>query len=320
MISTDTPEHFVTLFDNNFLPLGMALHDSLMTHGQPFHLWIVCMDTPVEENLQRISLPNVTLIPLSSLETGDLLAVKAGRTRGEYCWTLTPFTFSAVFERDAGVKRVTYVDADLFFFANPRILLQELDESRKQVLITEHAFAPEYSYWSALSGRFCVQFLTFTKTEEAGKVLRWWQARCLEWCFARFEDGKFGDQKYLDAWPVLFSDAIHIVRQTEKTLAPWNVKFFEKKLQEKIEPVFFHFHEFRIVAPNKAKLYSHYKIGRAGLKLYDRYLSSISTSITALNHLGIRVSYSPLPKKLIDRVWSLIKRPHRFKTIRSLPS
>lgn len=31
-------EHFVTLFDSNCLPMGMALHSSLTVHAQPFHL------------------------------------------------------------------------------------------------------------------------------------------------------------------------------------------------------------------------------------------------------------------------------------------
>ena len=48
-------EHFVTLFDSKFLPMGMALHDSLMIHAQPFHLWILCMDELVEKQLKQIS-------------------------------------------------------------------------------------------------------------------------------------------------------------------------------------------------------------------------------------------------------------------------
>ena len=293
MSSNDPVEHFVTLFDSNYLPMGMALHDSLMAHGQPFHLWIVCMDRIVEEQLGRLSLPHVTLIPLREVETRELLDVKPGRTRGEYCWTLTPFTFGAVFDRDASATRVTYLASDLFFFSSPQILLRELDDAGKHVLITEHAYAPEHKKWIRLSGRFCVQFLTFKRTAEAQKVMRWWQERCIEWCFSRAEEGKFGDQKYLDSWPELFAGEVHIVRQTEKTLAPWNVKYVAKKLHGRLDPVFYHFHSLALEGPDKVHLYRNYKIGKEGRRLYDVYLEALRRCLDTLNKFSIAIPYRP---------------------------
>jgi hypothetical protein len=316
MSSSKTIEHFVTLFDSKFLPMGISLHDSLMTQGQPFHLWIVCMDDLVEEQLVRISLPNVTLITLMSVETQDLLEVKTGRTRGEYCWTITPFTFQAVFDRDKSVERVTYLDADLFFFSSPQILLRELNESGKHVLITEHAYAPEYDRWLDLSGRFCVQFLTFRNTHEARKVMRWWQERCVEWCFARPEDGKFGDQKYLDRWPDLFPGEIHIVRQTEKTLAPWNVHHFERTRGGSLDPVFYHFHGLRVVAPRKVRLCDNYRIGRSGLFLYRVYMNALSRSVGMLQALGLHVPYTKERFSMVGTVRSLLYRTPRFMNIK----
>lgn len=283
-------EHFITLFDNKFLPMGMALHNSLVTHAQPFHLWILCMDVLVEKQLKQISLPHVTLLPLKEVETKELLIVKSGRTLREYCWTLTPFTYQMVFDQDASVERVTYLDADIFFFNNPRILLNELEQSEKHVLITEHAYAPEYDQ-SLVSGRFCVQFITFRKTEQAIKVMKWWQERCLEWCFDRLEDGKFGDQKYLDCWPDLFGNVVYIVQQIEKTLAPWNVLYVEKKRGELAIPVFYHFHHFRIISPYKVKLYYGYRIGKQALFFYDQYLKSLSRQLNLLKIHHITIPY-----------------------------
>jgi hypothetical protein len=179
MHSNRPVEHFVTLFDSNFLPQGMCLHVSLMEHAQPFHLWILCLDELVEQQLRQLDLPHVSLIPLSEAETEDLLSVKNGRTRAEYCWTLTPFTPQFVFERDQSVCQVTYLDADIYFFGLSQILLEEFEKSGKQVLITEHAYAPEYDQ-EAISGKFCVQFMTFRRMDGGLKVMRWWQAWCLE--------------------------------------------------------------------------------------------------------------------------------------------
>ncbi len=294
------PEHFCTLFDSYYLPIGMNLHQSLMAHAQPFHLWILCMDEAVEQALLKLNLPQVSLIPLHKIETPELLAVKPTRSRGEYCWTLTPFTFQAVFNQDTTVERVTYLDADLFFFANPAILLNEFRNDR-HVLFTEHAYAPEYDQ-SATSGRFCVQFMTFRRTCEAAKVMRWWQERCIEWCFNRIEDGKFGDQMYLDQWPTLFEQEVQIIQAVDKTLAPWNVNYFQKKTGN-INPVFYHFHGFKLISKEEVQLYLKYYIGSQEKILYQSYIQALKTNIQVLKCINIAINYFPLSKHIVDRIY-----------------
>lgn len=320
MNSSNQIEHFVTLFDNAFLPMGMTLHGSLMRHGQPFHLWIICMDEPVEKQLELISLPYVTLLPLREIETRELLEVKPGRSLAEYCWTLTPFSFSAVLARDANIERVTYLDADLFFFSAPDILLRELDEAGKHVLITEHAYAPEYAKCLKNNGRFCVQFMTFRRTAAADRVLRWWQEKCLEWCFARIENGKYGDQMYLDSWPEIFADEVHIFKQTDKTLAPWNVRYFEHISGGALAPVFYHFHSFRIVEPDRLKLYQGYSIGKAGLALYETYASAVADAVNTMNKYGIPLKTMGDSISLIRRLKLLLYRQLRYTKLKLLPS
>jgi hypothetical protein len=313
---TCTIEHFCTLFDSNYLPLGMALHQSLMTHALPFHLWIVCMDEMVEQQLQQLSLPHISLLSLKDIETPALLAVKSERSRGEYCWTLTSFTFSAVFAHDAHVQQVTYLDADLFFFADPRLLLQELPHDR-HVLFTEHAYAPEYDQ-AKISGRFCVQFLTFKRTPEAARVMHWWQDRCLEWCFNRVEDGKFGDQRYLDAWTILFAEDVQIVEQVERTLAPWNVRFFEQRLEGKLQPVFYHFHGLKIVSSNRIQLYAQYRIGQKGLALYKDYTAALQAALRQLQAIDASVPVLPLstePKEVLRRAKRWLFQETKFSAI-----
>ena len=296
-------EHFVTLFDNNFLPMGLCLHRSLLEHGQPFHLWILCMDELVERHLHQLALPHVSLISLREVEDDRLLAVKPTRSRGEYCWTLTPFTPQFVFDRDPSVERVTYLDADVFFFDAPHLLIDEFTASAKHVLITEHAYDPRYerSGRAKRGGRFCVQLITFRRTAAAAKVMRWWQDRCLEWCYARVEDGKFGDQKYLDAWPELFGDEVHILRQKERTLAPWNVSYYEKLGQGRIAPVFYHFHGLRLESPAKLLLYSGYRVGAAADDLYRAYLVCLRAILARLSDASIAVPYLPRRNDLLGK-------------------
>lgn len=234
-------EHYVTLFDSCFLPQGLALHTSLQRHAGTHTLWILCVDEEAYSVLTGLLLPNVRLIHVSNVETAELLAVKPTRTRGEYCWTLTPFAPRFVFEADASVQRVTYLDADLWFLRDPSVIFREFEASGKEVLITDHAYAPENDL-SASSGRFCVQFLTVNR--EGGEAVRkWWEERCIEWCYARVEDGKFGDQKYLDDWPERFGQSVHVLADKELALAPWNASRFSSG-----NSVFYHFHGLRIIS------------------------------------------------------------------------
>jgi hypothetical protein len=240
-----------------------------------------------------------------------LLEVKPTRSRGEYCWTLTPFTPQFVFDRDSSVERVTYLDADLFFFDAPNVLIDEFAASGKHVLITEHAYDPQYekSGRAKRSGRFCVQFMTFRRTQEAERVMHWWQNRCLEWCYARVEDGKFGDQKYLDVWPELFAEEVHILLQKEKTLAPWNALYYEKMGSGRIAPVFYHFHGLRLESPTKLLLYSGYRVGEAANDLYSTYLICLRSVMSRLADSGIAIPYLPRRNDLLGKI---ITYKHRF--------
>ena len=170
-------EHFVTVCDSAFLPQCHALHGSLRRHLPEATLWVVCVDDAMYSALAQLALENVRPMLLTKLETPELLAVKPGRTIAEYCWTITPFAPRFVFEADPAVQRVTYVDADLWFMRSPDEAFAELERSGKHVLITEHAYDPRYDQ-SRTSGRFCVQFVTFTR--EGGEAVRKrWELQCV---------------------------------------------------------------------------------------------------------------------------------------------
>jgi len=150
----------------------MALHTSLQRHAMIFTLWVLCMDDAAEAALRRLALSNVRIIPLRDIETPALLAVKAGRTRAEYCWTLTPFLLKAVMDRDGSVGRATYVDADCWFMNDPQQIFAEMETSGKDVLITPHDYLPQHDQ-SRSSGIFCVQFVPFKRTARGIEVLLW---------------------------------------------------------------------------------------------------------------------------------------------------
>lgn len=282
-------EHFVTLFNRLFLPQGLALHMSMERHVREYILWILCVDDDTFEILARLSLSKVRLLRLSEIENAELLTVKISRTIGEYCWTLTPFAPRFVFEADASIQRVTYIDADLWFRKHPSPIFEEFEKSGKHVLITDHAYAPEYDQ-SATSGQYCVQFMTFTR--RAGEsVRRWWEERCVEWCFARSEGGKFGDQKYLDDWPERFSDSVHVLQDRERALAPWNAMRFPYG-----NAVFYHFQGLRIVTEHKVQIGNYFLPKALKVNVYEPYFFDLHKAMNLLSEYGI--PFTPQAKQL----------------------
>jgi hypothetical protein len=214
--------NFCTLFDSFYLSRGLTMYDSLLEHSSGFHLYIFAFDDLSYKILTDLSLKHVTLIPLSDFETAELLEVKTGRSKAEYCWTCTPSVIYHVLSYFK-VSECTYLDSDLYFYSDPSVLNAELVANCKNVLITGHrySFLPRL-YEEKRAGIFCVQFMTFRNEETSLMVLDKWKKQCIDWCFARHEAGKFGDQKYLDGWPDLYEN-VHILEHPGGGIAPWNL-------------------------------------------------------------------------------------------------
>ena len=261
--------NYCTLFDSNYLTRGVAMYQSLKKYTNKFHLYIFAFDENCYNLLKELDLEFVTIISLNEFEDEELLKVKNYRSSGEYCWTCTPSIIKYAIE-NYNLQSCTYVESDIFFFSDPLLLIEEIGD--KSVLITEHRYTPEYDK-SSSSGKYCVQFMTFKNDTNGIKVLNWWRESCITWCYARLEDGKFGDQKYLDDWITRF-EGIHVLNHLGGGVAPWNIQQY--KLEENpFELVFYHFHGLKFLLRNKIDL-GGYKLRKEDIKiLYKPYLSHL---------------------------------------------
>jgi hypothetical protein len=249
--------NFCTLFDSFYLSRGLTMYDSLKHQIGEFHLYIFPFDELSFRILNELNLDNVTLVNQKKFETIELLEVKKKRSKAEYCWTCTSSIIAYVLD-NYNVRDCTYIDADLFFYNSPAILLKELTGG-KTVLITEHRYSLiSRLYDEKRAGKYCVQFITFTNDQESKIILKTWINQCIDWCYARYEEGKFGDQKYLDLWPDLYNSVL-VSKHPGGGVAPWNVNQYritknedllsgiERKSGKKFEIIFYHFHFVRFM-------------------------------------------------------------------------
>ncbi|MGD0993269.1 MAG: glycosyl transferase [Gemmatimonadales bacterium] len=278
-------EHFCTLCDETFLPQGLALHASLRRHATPFTLWVLCLDGRTQAALEALALNDVRLLTLADCETEGLREARRNRSYGEYCWTLGSHLFSFVFDRSPAVQRLTYLDADVFFLGSPRAFFTELEASGKQVLITEHAFAPKYRHYAARAGRFCVQFVTVTRRPEALKLVTLWQEQTRDSCSGARSAAFFGDQQYLDEWPARYPHLVHVLAHRDRTLAPWNADYTLHESRE--GTVFFHFHTYRVLTARWSQWGLGYRLSEpAVLGLYAAYEAEVLAAYSRLAAQG----------------------------------
>ena len=243
-------KYFCTLFDSHYLFKGVVMLRSLLQHCADARIYVLCMDARCKTLLERMALPGVECLALDTVENPQLLIAKQNRNVAEYCWTLSASLTAWLLEHRAEVDMLTYVDADLMFFSSLDSLFEEIGDA--SISITEHRFTPRLRHLEE-NGRFCVQWVSFRRDAQGLRCLHHWRDQCIEWCYARLEDGRMGDQKYLDAWPSTYS-SVHIVQHLGVGLAPWNYPNYriERSGEGAITVdgralIFYHFHQFQLL-------------------------------------------------------------------------
>jgi hypothetical protein len=302
---------FCTLFNQAYLPQGVALYRSLeRTAGDGFFLYVLCMDRQTAEVLERFKFPRLKIIPLEDIETETMKAFKGQRSIGEYCWTCTtPLLLHVLDQSDPGAV-VTYVDADIAFFSDPSTILKELGGG--SIYIHEHDFASRYSALEAVSGRFNVGVSSFRNDAEGRACLELWKSQCFDECVMNFDAGKCGDQNYLDEWPKLYPGLV-ISTNPGVGLGPWNIesrKIGESGGQIAVDgcaAVFYHYHSLRLLKPNwgirPIWLSGWFEIPEAAsAAFYHPYARELWRAVDDIERRGLRImeSMSIVPDRFAD--------------------
>lgn len=246
---------------------------------------VLCIDEESKNRLDKLKLKNVHAKFINDILDKKILSLKEDRTLAEFCWTLTPIALEIGLNLSEDGK-ITYLDADLYFFKSPHVLLEKIRSSHKSITITPHDFSSHLKDL-IIFGKFCVQWITIYDNKIGRECIKKYKKQCLEWCYAFIDNNRFGDQKYLDSWPEEYKDDILILEPKIGFGAPWNmssnqISFDKNKgyLIKNCDLIFFHFHQFKIFKNQKFFWCSRsYGYKNSGLKkMYKTYESAIISS------------------------------------------
>ncbi len=249
--------NFCTIFDSAYYAKGLALYYSLVNVCN-FHLYIFTPDEKCIKAFEEKNLPHITVIPFKKVENQELLNVKPKRDVGEYYWTIKASCIKYLFER-LKLNLVTYIDTDSYFYSSPEPFFEELGNN--SVLIVPHNFSQNYKK-EIKNGEYNAGYVSFRNDKAGITALNWWNERSIEWCYKKKEDGKFGDQMYLNELSGFAG--VHIL-QHKGYLANWNVqqyRFIKKEdsifgiynNSEKFKVVLYHFHYLKFLLTNEVEL------------------------------------------------------------------
>jgi hypothetical protein len=281
---------YCTLFDKNYLPHFLSLHDSLKSNVPYFVIYAFCMDDESYNFLLKSESKNI--IPISYIELEnhftDLKIAKSNRTIIEYYFTCTSAICSFVFDNYSETGLLTYLDADLYFFSSPEPIYKELKGA--SVGIIEHKFNFFGKLLYEKYGKYNVGWTSFNNDKVGRKCLEEWRINCLNWCYDRLENGQFADQKYLDYWVEKYF-GVQIIKNIGANLAPWNVGKYKIKIDSKTKAVkvdkqnliFYHFASFKQLDVSEYK---------TNISLYFTYLSTKIKQIIYLPYLASLRKYN----------------------------
>lgn len=247
--------NFCTLFDSNYANKGIALYLSLEQQTDDFVLYVMGMDRKCQDILNAIGFKHMIVECIDDVDSPELAEAKNNRSRAEFCWTCGSF-FTDYFLHKYNLPDITYLDSDLMFFSSPQVVFDELKRKNASVGLASHFM--KYP----LFGKYCVQYVYFKNDKDGSDCLRWWRDECLKWCYSRVEDGKYGDQKYLD----YFADKFNRVCEIENRgvgVAYWNMNDnsyrdgFTYYKGDKWPTVFFHYSGINVQVKDGVMTFRH---------------------------------------------------------------
>jgi hypothetical protein len=269
---------YVTYFDSKYVVRGLTMIESVNAYKELRKVkWVVlALDEESYQSASEFLTAEDDLIRIEQFDDSELLTLRESRPYREFCWTIAACLINYAIKSTGFGGIVTYVDSDCYFFSNPFNFLENELKSH-DIVIHPHDFSINREAQEKAFGKFNVGVIAGVVSKDYRECVSEWRDQVILKCEINEVAGIFGDQKYLDDWPVKF-DSVAVVTNPGYGRAPWNIGQSEVLLTnnglriDSHELIFYHFHGFRIFHV-WYKLY--FCVPALGYRFGDKILASI---------------------------------------------
>lgn len=307
---------YAAMSSSLFIHHLFAQSESLRCNTDDYTHYCLCLDDSVFRELSEKKFKNIVPVRLHDLEkaTPSLESAKTNRSLTEYFFTLKAAWCLFVLAENNDASALVYLDSDLCCYADPRSLLIELGDAN--MMLFPHHFEGADSK-AGMRGRYCAGALMIRNTTEAKGILEWWFGECLKRCSLSGENRGYGDQSYLDVFPINFRGVIDCPWPAGH-VGPWNFQLSNQLSMVNREYflvgrplVFFHFHGFRLVYPwlmDCGVSHSGLIWNAALVNLYGDYARRISNALRQIDLPRTRLTSRPEKDRRLNPIDFLLTR------------
>jgi len=214
-----------TITARNYLSLALTLGDSLRSQNPEINFYIYVVDglDGVDVSILKHQIINV--------ECDSRLFSKANAFKydvTEYCTSLKPAIFQALFSDHKDCNLIYYLDPDIYVFNSLDEITNGFPE--KSLFLSPHVNSCQIQDINPIpdsqhlwEGIFNLGFCAVRRSKASNLILEWWGNRLQSNCYADYIDGLHTDQKWMDYAPAYFKEDLKIVDHPGVNVAHWNL-------------------------------------------------------------------------------------------------
>lgn len=251
-----------TLCSINYLAQAKTLFESVKKSAPDWHFIVGLVDrNTTGVDLSFLGCP---VMEVDKVDIPGFDQMAKNYTLVELLTSVKPFYFNWLLRQFPETETIAYFDPDIMVF-RPLTKL-EADLERFDVVLTPHFTSPINDHLLPTelhvmrTGIYNLGFLALRRSENAEKLLTWWQDRLKTHCILDLSQGLFVDQLWANLMPAYF-DRVLIEKNPGYNMAHWNlherhlVKEGDGYLANGEPLVFYHFSHYSPANPESIAAY-----------------------------------------------------------------